>query len=517
MALDYLPTLNSTGDMKRAILIAAGLLLSWSLGLAQSWEERLEAMEKRVQARQQAQQERIDLAFANQMRRLWVKADLQRGLPLPEIPEPSTPKVYDPDLVPKGNQQDRELNAIPDDSRSIALDAPAPAPAPTPAAPVPDNIQREVASLEAAAQAEAFGSAFELRFDPRMRFRLSGRLSEHRVAEGWERLEQTEYELLLYQLTRQARELNLNDWGYAQLVARASRKVIPNDKNARVLLQWFMLSQMGYIATVAYERDRLHLLLPTQQTLYGKTYLSSKSQKLYAIDLEGEELSVGQAHVFAHKYPEASRVMDLRVREAPRFRPSVKQRTVPFQYLGQSYRVPVVANRNLVAFYGTYPFVDLSIYLGAPAAAETRSTLVDTLRRMVRRLPAREGVSRRVEAVNFLLHFVQAMPYKTDAEQFGRERYLFADETLYFPYSDCEDRSVLLAYLVREITGLEVVGLLYPGHAATAIHFPEPVKGDWVSQGGKRYVVADPSYIGADLGETLPSAQAQLARIIRVE
>jgi hypothetical protein len=293
--------------------------------------------------------------------------------------------------------------------------------------------------------------------------------------------------------------------------------VIPQDKNARVLLQWFLLSKMGYIATVAYERSRLHLLLPTQQTLYGKTYLSAKNQKLYAIDLEGDNLTVGEARVFSHKYPQATRVMDLRVTEAPRFRDQPRSRILSFTYRNQAYRVPIVGNRNLAAFYNTYPFVDLSIYLSAPASAETQRGLVDTLRHMIRRLPAREGVSREAEGVNFLLHFVQAMPYKTDAEQFGKERYLFADETLYFPYSDCEDRSVLLAYLIREIMGLEVVGLLYPGHAATAVHFSRPVKGDWVSQGGKRYVVADPSYIGADLGETLPTAQAQLARIIRME
>jgi hypothetical protein len=505
-------------DMKRAFLIAVIFTGLSSLGFAQSWEQRLKAMEQRVDTRRQAQQERINLAFTNQMRRLWVKTDLKQGLPLPEIPEPSTPKVYDPNLIPKGLDEDRELNAIPHEARTIVLDQPAQAPAaPEPLSPMPDNLQRDVATLEAAAEAEYFGDRFELRYDPRMRVALEGRLTEHRIAEGWERLEQTEYELLLYQLTRQAQNFRLNDWGYAQLVARASRKIIPHDKNARVLLQWFLLSNMGYVATVGYERDHLHLLIPTQQTLYGKTYLSGKGQKLYAIDLEGNDIEVGEARVFSHQYPEATRIMDLRVAEAPRFRPVMRARTISFDYRGQAYRVPMQANRNLVAFYNTYPFVDLSIYLSAPTAEESGRGLVDTLRRVVRQLPVPQGSSREVEAVNFLLHFVQAMPYKTDAEQFGRERYLFADETLYFPYSDCEDRSVLLAYLVHEITGLEVVGLLYPGHAATAVHFPSRVHGDWVSQGGKRYIVADPSYIGADLGETLPTAQTQLARIVRME
>ena len=81
-----------------------------------------------------------------------------------------------------------------------------------------------------------------------------------------------------------------------------------------------------------------------------------------------------------------------------------------------------------------------------------------------------------MDAVNVLLRFVQTgFSYLTDSEQFGREKFMFPEETLSYPYSDCEDRSFLFAYLVSSLLGLDVIGLDYPGHVATAVKFSSPV------------------------------------------
>ena len=80
-----------------------------------------------------------------------------------------------------------------------------------------------------------------------------------------------------------------------------------------------------------------------------------------------------------------------------------------------------------------------------------------------------------------MIDFVQrAFQYKVDDEQFGEERTLFANETLYYPYSDCEDRSLLYATLVRDLLGLDVVLLDYPEHIATAVKFNQDIDGDYM-------------------------------------
>ena len=53
--------------------------------------------------------------------------------------------------------------------------------------------------------------------------------------------------------------------------------------------------------------------------------------------------------------------------------------------------------------------------------------------------------------------------------------------------------------------GLEVVLLDYPDHLATAVCFKGKVAGDFVEVDGKRFVVCDPTYIGAGLGLSMPA------------
>jgi hypothetical protein len=97
-----------------------------------------------------------------------------------------------------------------------------------------------------------------------------------------------------------------------------------------------------------------------------------------------------------------------------------------------------------------------------------------------------------------------AFEYKTDPEQFGREKPLFPDETLFYPFSDCEDRAILFAYLVRHMLGLDVVALDYPGHIATAVMFSTDIAGDSIVFHGKKYIICDPTYVNADVGASMP-------------
>ena len=122
-----------------------------------------------------------------------------------------------------------------------------------------------------------------------------------------------------------------------------------------------------------------------------------------------------------------------------------------------------------------------------------------------------------LEAVNFLLKFVQnAFEYRTDQQQFGEENFLFPEETLYYPYSDCEDRSVLFAWLVTELLDLEVVGLNYPGHVAAAVHLKQPVAGERVVFNGKGFVVTDPTYVNAVAGMVMPGYEDMKPGVIPV-
>ena len=193
-----------------------------------------------------------------------------------------------------------------------------------------------------------------------------------------------------------------------------------------------------------------------------------------------------------------SRLLSLSLPQSPEIGRIPFARELHFNYAGKTYRVKVSGSRQTVSFLDDYPQTDFPVFFASRTTSETDASLLSALRPLV------VGKTE-TEAVNLLLRFVQtAFHYKTDEDQFGKEKYLFVEETLYFPYSDCEDRAILFSYLVRRLTGLPVVGLHFPGHIATAVKFSAQIPGDSVLVSSVKYTICDPTYINANIGMAMP-------------
>ena len=179
----------------------------------------------------------------------------------------------------------------------------------------------------------------------------------------------------------------------------------------------------------------------------------------------------------------------------------------------------VSVNKNLIDFYETYPTSSLgenfmtrwSMYANTPLDASLKEQLYPVLREELK------GYSE-LEAVERLLNWVQTgFVYEYDEQVWGHDRAFFAEETLYYPSCDCEDRSILLSRLVRDLLGLKTVLVYYPGHLALAVRFNEDVKGDFLTLNGNRFVVCDPTYINARVGRTMPGLDNSEATVIMLE
>jgi hypothetical protein len=190
--------------------------------------------------------------------------------------------------------------------------------------------------------------------------------------------------------------------------------------------------------------------------------------------------------------------------------PELHTRQLAFTFKNIKHTVAIDYDIQTIAFMNTYPQLDITLYFDTPVYSRTSAVMLSQLHQLV------DGLSEE-EAVNLLLRFVQtAFSYKTDQQQFGNENYLFIEETISYPYSDCEDRSILFAWLVRQLLGLEVIGLDYPGHIATAVQLKTAVKGDVIIFNNKNYTVADPTYINASLGMSMPAFKKNRPKAIRI-
>ncbi|MBU1075891.1 MAG: hypothetical protein KKH98_01270, partial [Spirochaetes bacterium] len=221
-------------------------------------------------------------------------------------------------------------------------------------------------------------------------------------------------------------------------------------------------------------------------------------EKFYKLSTRGLDKKMGSVYTYKEDYPGANKKLELRIIQWPRIKKIEKTRELTFSHSGKEYSVPVLYQGEIITFVKNYPQTTIDSYAGAPLSDFSRKSLLTKLAELIKGM-------QETEAVNLLLAFVQkSFAYKTDQQQFGYEKWFFAEETLYYPFSDCEDRSVMFGRLVKDLLGIPVVMLHYPQHLATAVLFSKPVSGDKVKYNNKTYAVCDPTYTGASYGMAMP-------------
>ena len=337
---------------------------------------------------------------------------------------------------------------------------------------------------------------------------ISAKVDKNVISDYWSRVSRSDYEPILAELLETKNRLSLNDWAYTQLVQKVATRIVNTKQNEQVLLSWFLLLKSGYNARIAYRDSDVYLLLPAKQPLYGVDYFTLDKDRYYAVTFNNKKQKLQQVFTYKANYPKADQLMDYTRHSAIKLADKSVVRRLQFSYQEKEYTIPIDINANKIAFYADYPEMGVPIYLNSATDEKISRQLLQKLRPLVK---GRDEL----DAVNLLLRFVQtAFEYQTDDQQFGSENPLFLMETLYYPASDCEDRSILFTWLVRNLLGLEVIGLDFPGHIATAVRFSQEVDGDAVNYRNGRYVVTDPTYINASAGMTMPQFKGVKPKVI---
>ena len=210
--------------------------------------------------------------------------------------------------------------------------------------------------------------------------------------------------------------------------------------------------------------------------LFDINYFVFDNQKFYVISKHARINP--RLYTYNGNYPKELALSDFSQIDKIVTQKGLAVRKLNFKYGSNSYELRIPYNKHVIDFFSSYPQMDIKHYFNVAINKQTKQSLLDQLHPLVTQLSQHE-------AVNFLLRFVQTgFDYKTDEQQFGSENYLFLEETIFYPSSDCEDRAILFSWLVENLLGLEVVGLDFPGHVATAVELDEPV-GSSIEHDGK--------------------------------
>ncbi len=528
--------------MRRTILLCVVVAFVASLQ-AQSFEDfKKRSQENFDKFKAQKEQEFNDFReksnaeFAEFMRKAWTRKDAKPAEPIPALPEPPEPVVKDPDKEKTSNpitpdnvtppvapvpQPEPVVPIVPEPveptepeptkpepvapqpqpqpkhqpSQPVPTTPIAPTPKPEPVAPKPTKPQ-PTKPVEPMFTFVFYGTPCQVPLSDDMRFRLSG-VDENSVADVWTKLSKQKYLNMVAACLSLRSSLSLNDWGYICLAEELSLAWCgkQNINEARVM-QMFILVQSGYKVRIARSNDRLYLLMASIDEIYQHSYLILNGENYYFIERDTRAQSI---YVFDQTFP-GEQSFSLGPNKVPNFKnKATAARTITSGRRFPGTSATVSTNQNLIDFYNTFPPTSAwNNYAATGLSTEAKRQLYAPLRQAI----AKKTLA---EAADFLLNFVQtAFEYQTDDEQFGVERPLFGDETLYYPYCDCEDRSILYANLVHDLLHLDVVLLHFPGHLATAVNFKQSLNGDYMMLDDKRYLICDPTYIGASIGECMP-------------
>lgn len=351
-----------------------------------------------------------------------------------------------------------------------------------------------------------FGQSLQIPYKPAYVIHLAG-VDEKAVSDAWSRAADVDYSFLLNVSLQYKEKLQLNDWGYMQLLRKTAEATYGESLGGNALfLTTFLLNQSGQSAQLGRVNGQLALLLEIKETIYSIPQLMCDGHLLSVFCEQPSEESI-QVFTYRKQLAGATAQVSLRLPSLPLLQGNQTVRNLPHLWLGQPVRVN--CNKALIDFFDTIPQTELAVYAQSGLSPQIEM-LIDTLQGKLS-----EGDD--VKSVALLLDFVQnTFDYQSDVQQFRREKVFFPDEMLYYPYADCEDRAILFCRLVQELVELKVALIDYPNHIAAAVCFQYPVTGVSYVSGKETYTLCDPTYLNAGIGECMPQFTGTKAKIIKL-
>lgn len=381
-------------------------------------------------------------------------------------------------------------------------------PQPVPVSP----IREEPTSDEKWVSFIFYGTPLKVRFGENQRFTLT-KCTESKVADAWERMSDKDFnntirDCLEIRITR-----NMGDWAYLQMLDCMAQACMGKGNEATLLMA-YVFCQSGYKMRLGLDSERLCLLFASKHNIYDmgayKLDGSGEGEFFYLYGKKANRMSICKA-AFPQEKPLSLWLNQSMTLEQNK---SDARTLKALRYPEMEFTVSV--NKNMVDFMNDYPssmvnydfMTRWAMYANVPLEPDVQDKLLSSMREKLQGLDVKMAVEK-------VLNWVQtAFVYEYDDKVWGEDRAFFSEETLYYPYCDCEDRAILFTRLVRDLFGLKCVLVYYPGHLASAICFTEEVEGDYIDVDGDRYIVCDPTYIGASIGRTMPGMDNKKASAI---
>jgi len=339
---------------------------------------------------------------------------------------------------------------------------------------------------------EFYSGTFNFELDPGSEIDFLEPLSETAVQNFYQKLNQSKYQTVLAALIEYKEKYQLNDWIYYQLIRKTAQQISPKAENYHryTLYKWFLLSKSGYDAKISIGDNLIIFYVRNDENINdipffkvgGYKYMCLNYHDYGKIDFEKDKVYPVNVNI-----PEAKNSFSYKVTRMPDFKPeSYNEKEIEFSYRSKPYHFQVKLNPEVENIFKNYPGVDFESYFNIPLSHETYHSLIPILKKNISGMNQKKGV-------DYLMRFTRyAFLYQNDETNFGKEKRLSPEQTLFSKYSDCDDRAALFFYLVKEIYNLPMIALLYPTHISMAVQF-DKAQGKSIIYKGQKYSVCEPT------------------------
>lgn len=479
------------------ISLLFGLSMFTSSAQTDDFYAQYEKFSKHAKAEYEDYRAQCNAEYVKFLERAWKEYKV-----LPSIPRPKD-EVVPPTIMPRQDKNKKQAKEIPIEnvvSPILSL------PQPKPISPIYENDKVEEKNFSFS----YMGTTCEVRLPKDLNIRMSG-CESCMIATIWKQLATNAMDNTIRDFLALRLKMQLCDWAYLNLIDTFA-KAFCGHGNEAVIMAAFIYSQSGYKMRLGRDCEKLYLLYGSKHGIYEKGYIVIEGINYYPLDDKVERMEISD-----FSFPQ-EQSMSFYIENAQKFtiRPSAKRKLASEQY--HDVTIDSQVNLNLIQFYNTYPSSEVNgnfmtrwkMYADTPMDESVSQMLYPDIKNKI------EGLSD-VQAVNQILNWVQtAFQYEYDDKVWGHDRAFFAEETLYYPYCDCEDRAILFTRLVRDLLGLKCILVYYPGHLASAVCLKQQVNGDYISLDGDVYTICDPTYIGAPVGITMPEMDNRSAKVIKL-
>ena len=348
-------------------------------------------------------------------------------------------------------------------------------------------------SSEAEVRYAFCGDSITIPVNPSVSVPYNETLSPAAIRTFHETLNAGEWQPIVAVLIAYREEKKLNDWLYYQLVRQTAQQLSPKANNyyRYTLYKWFLMVKSGYDASLSIRNDQLLFYVYSSDDISDIPYYIKDNKQYVCLNIHDYAKAAKEQVYIIHSVEieetGAKNPFSYKITRLPEFNAAMyDNKEISFPYKNRNYHFVIKLNPQVKSIFSNYPVVDYASYFNIPLSNITYKSLVPMLKENMKGMKMKKGI-------DYLMNFTRyAFLYEDDQSNFGKEKRMGAEETLLSSASDCDDRTALFFYLVKEMYNLPMIALMYPTHVTIAVQFDKAF-GQTIEYAGKKYSICEPT------------------------